>query len=127
MFGNSSEEQGIVNYAIKYSYTQLVADMLIAIKQANYINKAAAHLALCVKFALENGCEEYLVHNCYDIEDKDGMNSDFYLFRAHTRHLTDFLDEKLNWDIDKQNVTYDMVAYCTSEFLILAKEYQFKC
>jgi hypothetical protein len=123
---NSDDEGGIVCYS-NNDYESLIQDMLVAIADNSCIAKADAHIALCVKYAMNNGCKEKLVYNCYDSDDDDdGSYSDFYLFRAHTRQLTDYLDERLDWNMEKSTINGDLIKKCLDMFLELCSNYSFK-
>jgi hypothetical protein len=124
-YKNGSEAQGMVRYALSYSYHELMKDMLDAIVENSCIPKADAHLALCIKFALENGCDKWEAHNCYRKDTKDESDySDFYLFRDHTRLVTDYLDEQLGWDM--RSVTNELVDRAVDLFKARALTYKFR-
>jgi hypothetical protein len=125
-YGNSNDEQVIVGYALRESYESLFRDMLEAVASNNCLAKADAHIALCVKFALANGCDESQVYNCYKVEVNETTYSDFYLFRDHTRSFTDFLDEELDWDMQMSSITDQLVQVAVGKFIQLASEYEFK-
>lgn len=128
MYNNSNEEKMMVEYSSRYDYESLVSHMLDGVATDNCSNKADAHLALCIKSYLEFGNLPELAHNCYDDEDKygneSGNESDFYIFRSHTRQLTDYLDEKLKWDMI--TINKELIEDCTRQFLTVAKDYKFK-
>lgn len=125
--GNSTDEQIIVAYALRESYEFLILHMLRGVAMNNCTQKADAHIAICVKYALENGCKEKLVYNCYDSEDDDdGSYSDFDTFRNHTREVTDFLDEKLNWDMKPASINQALINQAVDLFKTRCSTYSFK-
>ena len=124
---NSNNEQQIVGYALSTVYENLFEHMLKAISANDCTSKADAHIALCVKYALANGCKEKSVFNCYETDDLDDYSySDFYLFREHTRRLTDYLDEKLNWDMKAETINAKLISKTVYLFNVICDEYKFK-
>lgn len=126
-YKNSRSEQIILEYAHNNSAFTLFQHMLEAIAQHDCGPKADAHIALCVKYALSHGCKESLVYNCYETDGEEtGDYSDFYLFRDYTREVTDFLDEKLEWDLQLSGINDALIKRAVSLFEERCSSYNFK-